>query len=228
MFPKLWWFGVNIDVLFRPEHSVSYSQPTSFHQLHIFLLTTAHWRMECLWPRLRGAQIYGYKCKYGEGSLAAWPFRITTLTRASVLPSCGALIRITASLKCPAVEQASVRNQLGTLWQLYHYCARGHLFSDRLILWHSGSSAGVDHRCFFFPSTVFVVSSGAMKAGKQGSYPPGLRDWFPMSSSQNVFSWLLLVVAIPQGKNLFLNWEFPCARCMKSKMLMANPRNWCF
>lgn len=103
------------------------------------------------------------------------------------------------------------------------YYTSGHSLPDRLILQHSASGVTTD---FFSPPTVFIASSGAVSPGQQGeSYPAGLSHGFSHPLQPKWVSPFPLVIVISQGNCLLLNWGFLCARCMKSKMLMINPRN---
>lgn len=138
---------------------------------------------------------------------------------------------IIASLKCPAVEQASntIRKQFATPWQLCHYSTSGHILPDGLHYIIQGPVLGMTTDVFN-PPTVFIISSGAMKTGQPGGKLPSWIESFipPHPAARMCLPGDFWQLQFPKATIFFLNWGFLGARCKKSKMLVANLRNWCF
>lgn len=64
--------GANIDALAMAEQSPA-PIPRTVHSC-VSVLTTTHCDQNLLWPRLKAAQVYGYKLTYLECSLTTWAF----------------------------------------------------------------------------------------------------------------------------------------------------------
>lgn len=71
-FPETWEED-GTDVPFKFHHSQSLILRTV--NGNVFTLITLHYKKKLLWPRLRAAQIYGYKQNSLEGSLMVWSLR---------------------------------------------------------------------------------------------------------------------------------------------------------
>lgn len=158
--------------------SLTFSTLTSYPAF-CWLLPTAKWSLYD--QACKKSRFMGLSNEYGEGNLSTWSFRIITITGAYVLCSYEVLILITASMKCPVVEQASnaTREQVAAPSLPCHYYISGHSLPDRLILQHSGSSIGRDHWCLLSPNSFHSIFWCCERWPARRKLPSGIEPRIP-------------------------------------------------